>query len=250
MPTDSAFWFLACLAAFLVGASKGGLPGVGILAVPVLAQRVSPVFAAGMLLPVYIISDVYGLWIYRKSYDVRNIKIILPAAIAGILVGWALASHTSDNMVKLLVAAIGISYFVDMLLKSKRNIAPKPADVPRGIFWGTLAGFTSFVAHSGGPPFQMYALPQKMEKMVFAGTSTIIFTAINLLKLPPYWFLGQVNMGSIEICAILAPVSIFGAWAGYHLTRSMPEKLFFKFVETALLLLSLKLIYDVLKSWM
>jgi uncharacterized protein len=249
MPSDVLFWGLAVIASFLVGASKGGLPGVGVLAVPIMAQRISPVMAAGLLLPIYIVSDVYGLWIYRKSYDLRNIKIILPAATFGILVGWAAASHTSDDLVKLLLAAIGIAYFVDMLLKAKRNIAAKPADVPRGIFWGTLAGFTSFVAHSGGPPFQMYALPQKMPKMVFAGTSTIIFAILNVLKLPPYWFLGQFSVGSLEICALLAPVSIFGAWAGFRLTKSMPEKLFFRLVEVALLLLSLKLLYDVLSKW-
>jgi hypothetical protein len=249
MSPDLLFWSLASVAAFLVGASKGGLPGVGVLGVPLLAQIMSPVVAAGLLLPIYIVSDVYGLWIYRHSYDKRNIVIIVSAAALGILVGWATASHTNDDMVKLLVAVIGIFYFADLLLKARRNLAPKPADVPRGIFWGSLAGFTSFVSHAGGPPYQMYTLPQKMEKMVFAGTTTIIFAIINLLKLPPYWLLGQISVGSLRICAMLAPIAIFGAWAGFKLTQIMPEKLFFRLVEVALLALSVKLFYDVIVKW-
>ncbi len=244
MQLDQWFWVCAILASVLVGASKGGLPGVGVLGVPVLAQATSPVVAAGILLPILISSDMYGLWIYRKNYDLRNIKIIVAASLIGIAVGWATAHITSDALVKLIVGLIGLSYFVDALLKSKRVIAPRPADIPRGIFWGALTGFTSFVAHAGGPPYQMYVLPQKLDKMTYAGTATITFAIINLLKLPPYWLLGQINLSSLEICAWLTPVAILGAFGGFHLTKILPEKLFFRFVEVALFLLSIKLLFD------
>jgi uncharacterized protein len=249
MTQDVLFWVLAVAATMLVGASKGGLPLVGILAVPVMALYISPVVAAGLLLPLYIVSDVYGLWLYRKSYDLRNILIIVPAAAIGIGIGWAAASHTSDSLVKLLVGCIGLAYCADAILKAKSNPPPKPADLPRGLFWGSIAGFTSFVSHAGGPPYQMYVLPQRLEKMVYAGTSTIVFAIINLLKVPPYWLLGQINVGSLKICAILAPVALFGSWLGYRLTRMLPEKLFFRAVEVALFLVSLKLIYDALRAW-
>ncbi len=248
METGLAFWLLASLAAFLVGASKGGLPGVGVASVPILALAISPVTAAGLLLPIYIISDAYGLWIYRREYDVRVIKIVSVAAAIGILAGWALASITSTDAVKLMVGLVGIWYVVDAYFKRGREIAARSADVPRGLFWGSIAGFTSFVAHAGGTPYQMYTLPQKMPKMVYAGTATITFAIINLMKLPPYWFLGQINSGSLRTCAVLAPIALFGAWAGYRLTKVMPEKLFFRLVEIGLLILSLKLIYDVVAS--
>jgi len=244
MAADFWFWILAVLATLFVGGSKGGLPLIGILSVPLLALQISPVVAAGLLLPVYIVSDVYGLWLYRKSYDLRNIKIIVPAATIGILFGWTTVSITSDDLVKLLVGVIGLVYCADAVMKARRVIAPKPADLPRGFFWGSIAGFTSFVSHAGGPPYQMYVLPQRMEKMVYAGTSTIIFAIINLLKLPPYWFLGQVNVGSLRIAAILAPIAIIGAFLGYRLTRIVPEKAFYRFVEVVLFLVSVKLVYD------
>jgi uncharacterized protein len=239
------FWSLALLATLLVGASKGGLPMVGVLAVPIMSLVMSPVVAAGLLLPLYIVSDIYGLWLYRQNYSLLNIKIIVPAALIGILFGWAAASHTNEHVVKLIVAMIGLLYCLDAVVKSRRVIAAKPADIPRGIFWGGLAGFTSFVSHAGGPPYQMYVLPQKLDKMTYAGTSTIIFAIINLLKLPPYLALGQINVGSLETCLILAPVSLIGAWLGFKATKILPEKLFFRVVEISLFVLSLMLIWNV-----
>ena len=242
--TDLWFWILAGVATLFVGSSKGGLPLIGMLAVPLMALQISPVVAAGLLLPIYIISDMYGLWIYRKSFDLRNIYILVPAAAIGIGVGWATASITNEDVVTILVGLIGLAYCIDAVLKARRKLPPKPADVPRGLFWGSITGFTSFVSHAGAPPYQMYVLPQRLEKMVYAGTSTIIFAIINLLKLPPYWFLGQVNLDSLEIALKLAPIAITGAYIGFRLTKILPEKAFFRIVEVALFLVSMKLIYD------
>lgn len=244
MTLDLWFWACAILASFLVGAAKGGLPGVGILAVPVLAQAISPTLAAGILLPILIVSDWYGLWMYRKNYNTRIIKVMLLTGLIGVAVGWATAHITNTDFVKIIVGIIGLSFFVDTLLKLRRDIKPASENLARATFWGSIAGFTSFVAHAGGPPYQMYVLPLKLDKMTYAGTTTILFAIINVVKLPPYWFLGQINVASLALCAKLAPVALVGAFAGYHLTKLMPEKIFFRFVETALFLLSLKLLYD------
>jgi uncharacterized membrane protein YfcA len=244
MTGDIWFWVLASLATLFVGSSKGGLPLIGMLAVPLMALQISPVAAAGLLLPIYIISDMYGLWIYRKSFDARNIAILVPAAAIGIIFGWAAASVTNEDIVTILVGLIGLAYCIDAFLKARQKPPPKFADVPRGIFWGALTGFTSFVSHSGAPPYQMYVLPQRLQKMVYAGTTTIVFAIINLLKLPPYWFLGQVNLASLETALLLSPLAIIGAYAGYRLTLILPEKIFFRIVEVALFLVSLKLVYD------
>jgi uncharacterized protein len=248
MAPEVGFWILAGLATFVVGASKGGVPGVGILAVPILSQVISPVMAAGLLLPLFVVSDFYGLWLYRKSYNLWNIQIIVAASLIGLGIGWATAQYNNDNLVKLIVGLIGIWYSIDIYVRSRRkaDVPAKPADIPRGIFWGSIAGFTSFVAHAGGIPFQMYVLPQKLDKMTYAGTATITFTIINALKLPPYWMLGQINLGSLEKCVYLIPIALFGAWAGYRLTKILPQNVFFKAVEIALVLVSLKLIYDAL----
>ena len=244
MPIDYWFWGLAVIASLFVGISKGGLPLIGILAVPIMSLVISPVVAAGLLLPIYVVSDMYGLWIYRREYDLRNIAIIVPAATIGIGIGWATAHITSEDVVKLMVGVIGLGYCVDLVLKARRSLPARPADLPRGIFWGTISGFTSFVSHSGGPPYQMYVLPQRLDKMVYAGTTTIIFAIVNALKLPPYWFLGQINPGSLEKCLILGPISLVGAYIGYKATKVMQPKLFFRAVEIALFLVAILLIKE------
>lgn len=245
MDGSIAFFLVAGAAAFLVGASKGGLPMVGALGVPLLALVMPPVAAAALLLPVYIVSDMVGLWAYRREYSGRNLAILVPAMIFGVGVGWATARITPEWMVTLLVGLVGLYYCATALLR-KANAPPRPADVPRGVFWGTIAGFTSFVSHTGGPPYQTYVLPQKLPKMMFAGTSTIVFAIINLVKLVPYWALGQFNPGNLEVAAMLSPIAVAGALLGYRATSILPEQLFYRLVEVALFLISLKLIYDAL----
>jgi hypothetical protein len=240
------FFVIAGISAFLVGASKGGLPMVGVLGVPLLALVMPPVAAAALLLPVYIVSDMVGLWAYRKDYSPRNLAILLPAMIGGVGVGWATARITEEWMVTLLVGLVGLYYCATVVFR-KANAPPKRADVPRGIFWGAIAGFTSFVSHTGGPPYQTYVLPQKLPKMMFAGTSTIVFAVINLVKLVPYWALGQFNPSNLEVAAMLSPIAVAGALIGYRLTTVIPERLFYRLVEVALFVISVKLIYDSLK---
>ena len=239
------FIVIAGLSAFLVGASKGGLPMVGVLGVPLLALVMPPVAAAALLLPVYIVSDMVGLWAYRKEYSARNLVILVPAMIFGVGLGWATAKITEEWMVTLLVGVVGLYYCASVILR-KANAPPKPADVPRGVFWGMIAGFTSFVSHTGGPPYQAYVLPQKLPKMMFAGTSTIVFAIINLVKLVPYWALGQFNPTNLEVAAMLSPIAIAGALIGYKLTAILPEGIFYRLVEVALFLISLKLIHEAL----
>ena len=170
-------WTVLLILPFNAPSPSGFGSGFGALGVPLMALSISPVAAAALLLPIYIVSDMFGLWVYRRDFDRRNLLILIPATTLGIAIGWATYSITSERLVTLLVGVIGLSYCINALVK-RGNVERKPADVPRGLFWGTLTGFTSFVSHSGGPPYQMYTLPQKMEKMVFAGTSTILFAVL------------------------------------------------------------------------
>ena len=235
---------LVALAAFLVGLSKGGLPAVATLGVPLLALVMSPVAAAALLLPIYIVTDWVGLWLYRRTYSARNLRILIPAGLFGVLIGWAVASRVSDAFVGLLVGLVGLGYCLNAWIRHRRTTEPRPADVPRGVFWGTVAGFTSFVSHSGAPPFQMYVLPQKLEKLAFAGTATILFAIINAAKLIPYWELNSFSAIDPKLPLLVLPVGILGTWVGAKLTRVLPDRLFFALVQAALFLVSLKLVWD------
>ncbi|WP_135449189.1 sulfite exporter TauE/SafE family protein [Tabrizicola caldifontis] len=241
---DLWFWAAALIAAALVGMSKGGVPVVGMLGVPVLALVINPVAAAGLLLPVYVVSDVFGLWAYRRHYDRRVLAIVLPGAVAGIGIGWATASLVPEAAVTFLVGLIGFAFALNILARRPAVAEPRRAEVVPGLFWGALAGFTSFVSHAGAPPWQVYTLPLGLSKAVFAGTTTIAFAVINAVKLLPYYALGQLNIGNLKIAAVLALPSVVAVFAGVRLVRLMPERLFFRLVTWALLMISVKLIWD------
>ena len=241
---DIGFYAAAVTAAFLVGMAKGGLPAIGSLGVPILALAISPIRAAGLLLPIFVVSDMVGLWVYRREFDRRIISIIVPAAAIGILFGWITASWMSEALVTLIVGLIGVVFCVIRVWPRKGEPAPRAADIPRGVFWGAITGFVSFVSHSGAPPFQMYVLPIRLSKMVFAGTSTITFAMINAIKLIPYWALGQFSPANLREAVILIPVAILGTLAGAKLTRVIPDVMFFRLVTVALFVVSVKLSWD------
>lgn len=241
---DFAFWALAGLAAVLVGLSKGGLPVVGILSVPLMSLVMSPVTAAGLLLPIYVISDMFGLYAYRRAFDGRVLAITVPAMIFGVGIGWATASVVSEAWVTLVMGVIGAAFAANLLLRRGPPLAARPKNIAPGVFWGGVAGFTSFVSHAGGPPFQVYVLPLKLEKAVFAGTATIAFAIVNAVKLIPYYALGQLTLASLEKAAILAVPASMAVFAGVWLVKIIPEKLFFRLISWALLAISIKLIWD------
>jgi uncharacterized protein len=242
------FWIAAFAASIFVGMGKGGLPVVAMLSVPVLSLFISPIAAAGLLLPVYIVSDMFGLYAYRHAFNARVVLIIAAGATVGIGVGWATAHLVPEALVTLLIGLIGTVFALNLILRRQVAGEPRPARIAPGLFWGGVAGFTSFVSHSGGPPYQVYALPLRMPKTVFAGTSTIAFAYINAVKLIPYWALGQLNFESLKIAAVLFLPASVAVFAGVRLVRILPEKLFFRLIVWALLVVSLRLIWQGLRG--
>lgn len=238
------FWLAAVTSAVLVGMGKGGMPVVGMLSVPVLALTISPVTAAGLLLPVYVVSDLFGLWAYRRDFDARVLAILIPGMTAGVGVGWATASVVPEAWVTLLIGLIGAVFALNLILRPKLDLTPRRAEVGKGLFWGAVTGFTSFVSHSGGPPYQVYTLPLNMTKTVFAGTSTIAFAYVNAIKLVPYYALGQFSAENLHVAVLLMPAAALAVLLGVRLVRILPEALFFRLVTWALLAVSVKLVWD------
>ena len=240
------WWWVAGLAAFLVGLSKGGLPAVGTLGVPALSMVMSPVQAAALLLPIFVASDVVSVWLYRRHYSAATLRILIPAGLLGVLVGWLMASMVSDNAVKLLVGTIGVVFCLHTWLRKPVTGPAKAPQVGQGLLWGGLSGFTSFIAHAGAPPFQVYVLPQQLPKAVFAGTSTLFFAVINAAKIPPYQHLRPYDSTLLGQAAWLLPAALLGTVAGAYLTRRITDAWFYRLVQTGLFLMSLKLVYDAL----
>jgi uncharacterized membrane protein YfcA len=242
MLSDPWFWAAALPAVVMVGLSKGGLGPLGTLAVPILSLVISPVQAAGLTLPIFVLSDIVAVISYRRSFDPSVLKVMLPAALAGIGLGWLTAARVSDDAVRLIVGAVSVLFALNYWLRARLISDPSKPNTPKGVFWGAMAGFTSFVSHSGGPPFQMYVLPLGLAPAVFAGTSTIFFASVNALKLIPYFFLGQFKSANLEAAAILTPLSILCALAAVRIIKRIEPQWFYRLVYALMFVLGLFLV--------
>ncbi len=239
-----SFWVAASLAAIFVGMGKGGVPVVSALAVPLLALVISPVAAAGLLLPVFIVADVFGLIAYRKSVDWRVLRIVMLAMPIGVFIGYLTVDLVSEALVTIILGLIGTVFALSLMLRRPVRDAPRQPRWGPGLFWGTITGFTSFVSHSGAVPYQIFVLPLRMPKLVFAGTVIVAFAYINAIKLIPYYLLGQLSLTNLKTAAILMIPAVLAVAAGVKLVRILPERQFFQLIIWALLLLSLKLLWD------
>ena len=242
------FWAAAVIGAFLTGLGKGGLPVVGALTVPLMSLAMPAPIAAGLMLPVFIVSDWFGLWAYRREFDRRVLWIACLGMSFGVVLGFSTFALVPEQWINGLIGVVGAGFALDMLIRRNVLSQPKPARLVPGLFWTLIAGFTSFISHTGAPPYQVWTLPLGLKKAVFAGTATIAFAYVNLLKLPFYWQLGQVSIGSLKTAAMLAPVAILAVFAGVRVVNILPEKLFFQLVTWALLGISVKLIWGALAA--
>jgi uncharacterized protein len=248
MTIDPAVVIAASAAAFVVGLGKGGLALMGMLGVPIMSFVMSPIRAAAILLPVYVFSDIVAVWLYRRHFSVRNLRILIPAGCAGIAVGWATASRVPDQGVEFLIGLIGLGFCLNTWRTRRNAPVEHDADLPRGLFWGSVMGFASFVSHSGGAPFQVYVLPQRLPKLVYAGTNALVFAAINALKIGPYWALGQFTAPNLTESLYLMLPAYLGAQAGIYLVRILPARGYFAFVQIMLLAVSVELIIKAFRA--
>ncbi len=249
MGGEFGYYSAAIAAVILIGLSKGGFSGLSALAMPLLTLTISPVRAAAILLPIMIAQDWVSVWAFRRDFNARNLAILIPSALIGVGLGWALAAHVSDAVVQLAVGLISVGFVLFMLARRRlQTDKPAAAKVGPGVLWGSLAGFTSMVSHAGGPPFMVYVMPQRLSPRVFAGTGTMFFASVNLLKVPPYLMLGQFSRENLIASAILLPVAILSTLAGVWLVRRVSAERFYSLVLTLTFLIGLKLTYDAVRD--
>jgi uncharacterized membrane protein YfcA len=196
------------------------------------------------MLPVLLAMDAIAIYAYRKEVNWKILWIMLPGAAIGTLVGWVLWAFVSDDAVLLFVGIVTLLFILDALLPLRKKLEGLPPSRPWGVFWGGFAGFTSFISHTGGPPFQIYVLPQRLPPAIYAGTTAFFFAIVNSAKLIPYFFLGQLSVANLTLSAALIPVGILGVLIGIFMVRRISMALFYRIAYWLVFLLSLKLIWD------
>ena len=243
------FYLVAVPTVIVLGLSKGGFTGLSSLSMPMLSLVTSPVRAAAIVPPVLIVQDWVSVWAFRRDFSPRNLAALIPSAMTGIAAGWLLAARVGEDAVRLAVGIISIAFVAYMLARDRLCRAPvETPSVPGGLLWGSLAGFTSFISHAGAPPFQVYVMPQHLKPRVFAGTATMFFAAVNLIKVPPYFLLGQFSRNNLTVSAGLIPVAILSTFAGVCLVRRVAPDRFYAIILIITLAIGAKLTYDAIQA--
>ena len=245
--TDPWFYAAAIPAVILFGISKGGFGGgLGVLAVPLMALVISPVRAAAILLPILCVMDLVALWKFRGKWVWPELRVLLPASLIGILTGTLLFEYMSAAVVRLIVGVVAIVFTLHFWINKQRSNSSDLAVYPRfvGLIGASFAGFTSFVAHSGGPLISMYLLRRPLNRTDFVATSIVFFAVVNYVKLVPYAWLGQFDSNNLATSAALVFLAPIGVLIGVWLHRRVSDRFFFAFVYVLLFVVGLKLVYD------
>lgn len=233
------------IAALLVGLGKGGLATVSSLGVPTLAIWVDPLYAAGVLLPIYIISDMVAVWLYRRDYSRPNVRCLAIWGVAGVIIAGVIAPVLSTAWLTLATGLVGLFYCAQATLSwMQGGREAKPFDPVRGAFWGVVIGITSFISHNGAPPFQAFVLPQKLPKLIYVGTITMTFTVVNVAKIPAYASIGLFDGIQPLRLTLMTVTAVLGAWLGRRLVEVIPELLFRRIIVWLLFAISLRLIWS------
>lgn len=237
---------LAVIAVVILGLAKGGFSGLGALATPLLALSLPPVTAAAVLLPVLMVQDVVSVWSYRKTWDGWIVGWMLPGAVAGIALATGLAAAVPEERLLVVLGIITLVFGLYRLWieRGGRIVAASSSPGWVGTLFGVAMGFTSQIAHAGGPPFQMWVTPRRLPHEVFVGTSSLTFAAVNWMKVPSYVLLGSFDRQVLEAAALLFPLAIIATLVGVWLVRRMDTARFYTLIYLLMVALGLRLIFQ------
>jgi len=247
MIDDPWFYVAAIPAVVMFGISKGGFGGgLGVIAVPLMALVVSPVQAAAILLPILCLMDVVAVSVYRRHWVWPELRILVPASLLGIGIGTLMFEYMSPAIIRLMLGVVAISFTLNHWFHlTTRGKQKRPAHAPVvAAIAGATAGFTSFIAHAGGPPLNMYLLRRKLDRTAFVGTTVGFFAIVNYVKLVPYTWLDQLDISNLSTSLVLSPFAPIGVGLGVWLHKRVSDRFFFQFVYTLLFIVGLRLLYD------
>ena len=245
MEINLLFFLTVVPAIILFGVAKSGLGGsVSLISIPLMTFVMPLNQALAILLPILIFSDFISAYKFRKQFDFNTLKLMVPFAAIGAIIGASTFSYFSESYLKFILGVMGFVFAVHYFFLKKDANKPVAANYFKGAICSAVAGFTSFCAHSGGTPTSIYLLPLRLKKEIYVGTRIIFFTCINIVKLPFYLYLSMVNTSSFTQSLILLPLSVFGIFVGYKLLKIIEESLFYNAIYILILVASTKLIID------
>lgn len=251
MTPDLLFYLVGLPTVFVMAVSKGAFGGgLAIIGVPLLSLAMSPIEAAIVVAPLVSFMDIFALRSFGPgTWSKPDLKWLVPGLLAGIAVGYAFFALVDARYVTLGIGAITLAFAADYFLRTMhRPQGGKPVSPALGLLAGVTSGFTTFVAHAGGPPVQMYLLRRGLPKALYAGTNLALFTLGNFVKLFPYAFLAWAQPRTMLWALLLAPAVPVGVWAGKWLHDRLEQSRLFFWCYVLLTFAAAKLLYDAVRS--
>jgi uncharacterized membrane protein YfcA len=202
--------------------------------------------AAAILMPVLLLMDILGMAAFRKDFDLKLLKFLIPSGLVGVVIGALLFKVLEAHTVAGIVGVFTLLFLAQRLLFPPRmDSAPPPRWL--GALLTTTSGFTSFIAHAGGPPISAYVIPLRLSPVKFTATMAFFFFIINLAKWIPYAWLGLLDMRNLATSLVLLPIAPIGVLIGVRLARRINPLLFYRFVYLGMFLTGVKLVYDAMR---
>jgi uncharacterized membrane protein YfcA len=243
---------MVCSSSVLItGIGKAGFGGtIGVVAVPLMSLVMSPRQAAGIMLPILCVCDIFTVWHYRTIFDRRSLKILIPSGIMGVIGGAVLLGLLRDSttltkrMLEIIIGLIALAFIIYQVLGPalRRGNVMQSGNRRWGRILGWIGGFGSTLAHAGGPPVTMYLLARKLDRRVFVGTTAWTFTVFNYVKLVPYAAFGMLSFTNLKLSLFFMPLIPVGIYLGLFLNRCVSEKLFTFIIYLFLSLISFQLL--------
>jgi uncharacterized membrane protein YfcA len=240
--TDPAFIAVSVIGVCLLGISKGGFLGLGVMALPLMSLFVPPLQAAAIILPTAVAQDCVTLWAYRRTWSAWNVKVMLPSMTVGMFIAWLMAASLTAAHIRLAIGLIATLFVLRHWLSRRfERYTPQPSTTT-GVVFGVIGGFTTMLANAGGPAWQIHLLPQKLDKLTYVGTIAILFAASNLIKIPGFATLGFITSENMIIGLALVPIAVASNYAGIWLVRRTSNEMFFRIAYVLMFLIAVELI--------
>lgn len=247
MELGLTFFAFAIPAVLFAGISKGGFAGsAAFAATPFLALILEPGQAVGLMLPLLMMMDTGALRAFWRKWNWATAKLMIIGSLPGIVLGGVLYGIADPNVFKFFIGCVAVGFVIYQTAVAMEFLKFAKRQTPEwfGYLAGSIAGFTSFISHAGGPPAAVYLLTKKMPKTEYQATTTLIFFTINFLKFPPYLVLGIFSKETAIANVLLAPVAFLGVYLGVLGHKKIPEALFYRVTYLFLFITGSKLIWD------
>jgi uncharacterized protein len=239
---DPAFMAVSVIGVCLLGVSKGGFLGLGVMALPLMSLFVPPLQAAAIILPTAVAQDCLTLWAYRRTWSAWNLKLMLPSMVVGMFIAWLMAASLTVTHIRLAIGLIAALFVLRHWLSRRfERYTPKPS-AATGVIFGTIGGVTTMLANAGGPAWQIHLLPQKLDKLTYVGTIAILFAASNVIKIPGFATLGFITEENMLVGFALVPIAVLANYAGIWLVRRTSNELFFRIAYVLMFFIAVELI--------